>query len=137
MIYDIFYYILFRHQNRNLINHSLEYIDNILESYRNYFARTCAFSLQKTDPIADLQEYDYSQATALDTLLKSAFLLLSLHAISRLCPLGQSSLIDALEVVVLDNGHSLLSVVSTEDKNALATQQERVHIGDADACLAE
>ena len=36
-------------------------LNNILESYRNYFARTCAFSLQKTDPIADLQEYDYSQ----------------------------------------------------------------------------
>ena len=41
-------------QLKNLLN-------NILEAYRSYFAKTCAFSLQKEDPIADLSEYDYSQ----------------------------------------------------------------------------
>ena len=36
-------------------------LNSILEAYRAYFAKTCAFSLEETDPIADLQEYDYSQ----------------------------------------------------------------------------
>ena len=36
-------------------------LNNILEAYRAYFIKTCAFSLQKTDPIEDLQEYDYTQ----------------------------------------------------------------------------
>ena len=34
---------------------------NILNSYRDYFVKTSAFSLQKTDPITDLEEYDYTQ----------------------------------------------------------------------------
>ena len=34
---------------------------NILNSYRDYFIKTSAFSLQKTDPITDLEEYDYTQ----------------------------------------------------------------------------
>ena len=34
---------------------------NILASYRDYFVKTSAFSLQMTDPITDLEEYDYTQ----------------------------------------------------------------------------
>ena len=34
---------------------------NILKVYRDYFMKTAAFSLQKTDPITDLEEYDYTQ----------------------------------------------------------------------------
>ena len=34
---------------------------NIMKAYRNYFIKTAAFSLQKTDPITDLDEYDYTQ----------------------------------------------------------------------------
>lgn len=36
-------------------------LNNTLEAYRAYFIKTCAFSLQKTDPIEDLEEYDYTQ----------------------------------------------------------------------------
>lgn len=34
---------------------------NTLEAYRDYFIKTSTFSLQKTDPITDLEEYDYTQ----------------------------------------------------------------------------
>ena len=40
--------------------------------------------------------------------------------------------------VVLENGLAgLFSIVGTEDEDSLAVQQERVHIGDADAGLRE
>ena len=38
-----------------------ELLRNILTVYRNYFAKTYSASLDKTDPITDLQEYDYAQ----------------------------------------------------------------------------
>lgn len=38
-----------------------ELLRNILTVYRSYFAKTYSASLDKTDPITDLQEYDYAQ----------------------------------------------------------------------------
>ena len=38
-----------------------ELLQNILSNYRNYFAKTYSASLETTDPITDLQEYDYAQ----------------------------------------------------------------------------
>ena len=55
----------------------------------------------------------------------------------ELGPLGQVGLIDTLEVVVFDNTCGLFSVIGAEDEDSLAAQQERVHVGDADASLAE
>ncbi len=34
---------------------------DILKAYREYFLKTSTFSLQKTDPISDLSDYDYTQ----------------------------------------------------------------------------
>ena len=36
-------------------------LNNILKAYRSYFMKTCALSLQRTDPISNLGEYDYPQ----------------------------------------------------------------------------
>lgn len=36
-------------------------LSNILDAYRAYFIKTCALSLEKTDPIPELPEYDYTQ----------------------------------------------------------------------------
>jgi len=36
-------------------------LNNLLTAYRDYFIRTSAFSLEKTDPIPELSKYDYSQ----------------------------------------------------------------------------
>ncbi len=36
-------------------------LSNILDAYRAYFIKTCALSLEKTDPIPELSEYDYTQ----------------------------------------------------------------------------
>ena len=36
-------------------------LNNILDAYRAYFIKTCTFSLEKTDPIPELSEYDYTQ----------------------------------------------------------------------------
>ena len=36
-------------------------LNNILKAYRSYFMKTCALSLQRTDPISNLSEYDYTQ----------------------------------------------------------------------------
>ena len=38
-----------------------ELLGNILTAYRAYFAKTYAASLEQTNPIADLPEYDYAQ----------------------------------------------------------------------------
>ena len=38
-----------------------ELLRNILTVYRSYFAKTYSASMEKTDPITDLQEYDYAQ----------------------------------------------------------------------------
>ena len=38
-----------------------ELLKNILEIYRGYFAKTYSAGLDKTDPITDLKNYDYSQ----------------------------------------------------------------------------
>ena len=38
-----------------------EILQNILTIYRSYFAKTYSASLETTDPITDLQEYDYAQ----------------------------------------------------------------------------
>lgn len=38
-----------------------ELLRNILTVYRNYFAKTYSASLETTDPITDLKEYDYAQ----------------------------------------------------------------------------
>ena len=38
-----------------------ELLQNILINYRSYFAKTYSASLETTDPITDLQEYDYAQ----------------------------------------------------------------------------
>ena len=38
-----------------------ELLQNILSNYRSYFAKTYSASLETTDPITDLQEYDYAQ----------------------------------------------------------------------------
>ncbi|MBR5960541.1 MAG: hypothetical protein IKZ98_06060 [Clostridia bacterium] len=39
----------------------MELLQNILTIYRSYFAKTYSASLETTDPITDLQEYDYAQ----------------------------------------------------------------------------
>lgn len=36
-------------------------LNNILDAYRAYFTKTCTLSLEKTDPIPELSEYDYTQ----------------------------------------------------------------------------
>lgn len=36
-------------------------LNNILDAYRAYFIKTCTLSLEKTDPIPELPEYDYTQ----------------------------------------------------------------------------
>ena len=38
-----------------------ELLENILAAYRTYFAKTCTPRLDKTNPIAELPEYDYAQ----------------------------------------------------------------------------
>ena len=54
--------ILYHDFDRTISQDTLKtLLANILKAYRDYFIKTSAFSLQKTDPIPDLEEYDYTQ----------------------------------------------------------------------------